>query len=140
MAASKWLKKIMNDEKTQGFPAQHNILQQLNLARAPWWGGQFERLIGVVKQAFYKAIDWAKLTLSELEEVILDVEVLVNNISLTNVEDDVELPVLTPNLRLYGQANILLEEVDSEQNANLKKRTRYLCRCGQGGPKNTQGV
>ena len=130
VAASKWLKKIMNDEKTQDYLAHHKILWQFNLARAPWWGGQFERLIGVVKQAFYKAIGRAKLTFSELEELILDVEVAVNNRPLTYVEDDVELPVLTPNVMLYGQANILPEEeVDSEDNANLQKRTRYLRRC-----------
>ena len=130
VAASKWLKKIMNDEKTQDYLAHHNILWQFNLARAPWCGGQFERLIGVVKQAFYKAIGWEKLTFSELEELILDVEVAVNNRPLTYVEDDVEFPVLTPNVMLYGQANILPEEeVDSEDNANLQKRTKYLRRC-----------
>lgn len=49
VAAYKWLKKIMNDEKTQDYLANHNIFWQFNLASAPWWGGQFERLIGVVK-------------------------------------------------------------------------------------------
>lgn len=69
-------------------------------------------------------------TFSELEELILDVEVGVNYRPLTYVEDDVELPVLTSNIMLYGQANILPEEeVDSEDSANLQKRTRYLRRC-----------
>ena len=48
---------------------------------------------------------------------------------MTYVEDDFELPVLTSNVMLYGQANILPEEVDSEENANLQKRTRYLRCC-----------
>ena len=29
--------------------------RRFNLSRAPWWGGQFERLIGLFKRAFYKA-------------------------------------------------------------------------------------
>ena len=67
---------------TQDYLAHHNMLWQFNLARAPWWGGQFERLIGVVKEAFYKVIGRANLTFSELEEVVLNVEVAVNKPAL----------------------------------------------------------
>ena len=42
----------------------------------PWWGGgQFERLIGLFKRAFYNSIGNGTLKWSELEEVVLDVEV-----------------------------------------------------------------
>ena len=34
---------------------------------------------------------------AELEEVVLDVEVALNNRPLGYLEDDVELPVLTPH-------------------------------------------
>lgn len=75
VAASKWLRSIMRDEKTQDYLAHHNILWQFNLSRAPWCGGQFERLVGIVKQAFYKAIRRSNLTFHELEEIVLEVEV-----------------------------------------------------------------
>ena len=39
VSTSKWLKRIMEDEKTQDYLAHHNILWQFNLAKAPWWGG-----------------------------------------------------------------------------------------------------
>ena len=42
----------------------------------------------------------------ELEEVVLDVEVAVNNQPLGYMEDDVQLPVLTPNSLLYRQPSI----------------------------------
>ena len=99
----------MKDEKTQDYLAHHNILWQFNLSRAPWWGGQFERLVGVAKQAFYKAIGRAFLMFDELEEVVLDVEVAVNSRPLSYVEDDVELPVLTPATMMYSQSNLLPE-------------------------------
>ena len=120
VAASKWLKRIMKDEKTQDYLAHHNILWQFNLARAPWWGGQFERLVGVVKQAFYKAIGRAFLMFGELS---------VNNRPLSHVEDDVERPVLTPVTMMYGQSNLTQEDADAVENVDLRKRARYVCRC-----------
>ena len=109
--------------------AHHNILWQFNLARALWWGGQFERLVGVVKQAFYKAIGRAFPMFDELEEVVLDLEVAVNNRPLSYVEDDVELPVLTPVTMMHGQSNLLPEEdADAFENVDLRKRARYIHR------------
>ena len=129
-AASKWLRRIMKDEKTQDYLAHHNVLWQFNLSMAPWWGGQFERLVGVVKQAFYKAVGLALLMFHELEEVILDVEMVVNNPPLSYVEDDVELPVLTPATIMYSQSNLLPEEdADAVENVNLGKTARYVRRC-----------
>lgn len=32
--------------------AKLNIKWQFNLAKAPWWSGQFEKMIGLVKHAF----------------------------------------------------------------------------------------
>jgi len=44
---------------------------------------------------------------TELEVVILDVKVAVNNQPLSQMEDDVQLPILTPNSLLLGQPNVL---------------------------------
>ena len=73
--AANWIRTLRKDEKLQGYLQDHEILWQFNLTIAPWWGGQFERLIVVVKQAMYKAIGGANLNWNELSEVILDVEV-----------------------------------------------------------------
>ena len=120
----------MKDEKLQNYLAHQNIQWQFNLSRAPWWGGQFERLVGVVKQALYKSVGRAKLTWSEFEEVMLDVEIALNNRPLSYIEDDVQLPVLTPSALMFGQPNLLPEkDADSLGNVNLRKRARYLRRC-----------
>ena len=47
--------------------------------RAPWWGGFFERLIGIIENALPKAIGRALLRFEELEEVLLDLESFLNN-------------------------------------------------------------
>jgi hypothetical protein len=56
VAAEKWLKTVQKDENVQNVLAVTEIHWQFNLSRAPWWGGQFERLIGLVKRALYKTI------------------------------------------------------------------------------------
>ena len=63
--------------------------------------------MGLVKQALYKSIGGANLTWSELEEVILDAEIALNNRPLSYVEEDIQLPVLTPQSMMFGQPNLL---------------------------------
>ena len=107
----------MKEEKMQDYLAHQHITWQFNLSRAPWWGGQFERMVGLVKRALYKSVGRANLAWGELEEVILDVEIALNNRPLTYVEDDVQLPVLTLNAMMFGQPNLLPEEdADSVEN------------------------
>ena len=49
VAAAKWLRKITQNERFNDFLAQHEVIWQFNLSTAPWWGGMFERLVGLVK-------------------------------------------------------------------------------------------
>jgi hypothetical protein len=50
------------------------------------------------------------LTWDELSEVLLDVEIQINRRPLTYVEDDVELPILTPVMFLHQRESKLPEE------------------------------
>ena len=130
VAAAKWLKQVMTDERLNEYLSRQGIKWQFNLSRAPWWGGQFEQMVGVVKRSLEKTIGNGFLTWTELEEVILDVEVAVNNRPLSYVEDDVQLPILTPNSLLFGQPNVLPElEPHHLEDRDLRKRAKYLRRC-----------
>ena len=130
VAAAKWISKIMKDERFHDYLAHQQIVWQFNLSKAPWWGGQFERMVGLVKRALYKTIGRANLRWDELEEVILDVEITLNNRPLTYQEDDVQLPTLTRNVMMFGQPNNLPEEDASEiEDHPLRKRATYLARC-----------
>lgn len=91
-AVDKWLKRVQQDERFHDLLAGLTIKWQFNQSRAPWWGGQFERLISLFKAAF---------TRKKLEEVVLDVEVALNNRPLTYLDQDIQLPVLTPNSMLH---------------------------------------
>ncbi len=80
-------------------------------------------MVGLAKRALYKTIGRANVRWGELREVILD------------VEDDVQLPILTPNAMMFGQPNILPEE-----DASPIEYPPFLdakMHCGPIGPMNT---
>ena len=106
-AAAKWLSMVMKSEQLQDHLTDQSITWQFNLSHAPWWGGHFERLVGLVKRALYKGIGQASLFWRELEEVLLNMEVTLNNRPLCYVEDDVQLLVLTPNAMMFGQPKLI---------------------------------
>ena len=89
-----------------------------NLSRAPWWGGQFERLVGVVKTAMRKVIGKGILSWNELSEVLLDVEIQVNRRPLSYVGEDVE-PLLTP-------ASFCSREQSNYQRSNLTMKKKRI--------------
>ena len=67
---------------------------------------------------------------SELEELVLDVEIALNNRPLSYLEDDIQLPLLTPNSMLNLNPNDL-PNLESSQipDIDLRKRSKYLARC-----------
>ena len=68
--ASKWLEQLRKDEKLCGLLEKYEIKWKFNLSRAPWWGGQFERLTELVKTAMFKVIGGGYLAWEELCEVL----------------------------------------------------------------------
>ena len=129
-AAASRIKSILHSEKLNDLLARNEIKWRFNLSRAPWWGGQYETLIGIVKQSLYRVAGRALLKLKELKEVLMDVETVLNNRPLSYVEDDVELQELTPNVMILGKKNALLdEEVHTLDGKDLRKRAKYLEKC-----------
>ena len=74
IAAEKWINKIKKNEHFKDL-AREEIRWKFNLAKVPWWGGQVERMIELTKQTLYKSLGNAHLTISELEEIVLDSEI-----------------------------------------------------------------
>ena len=121
----------MKSERLHDFTAREDTRWRFNLSRAPWWGGQYERIVRLVKQALYKSIGKTSLTFNEIEEVLLDVEQTLNNRPLSYVEDDIQLPVLTPNSLIVGQPNLLPTEKEDYlvDKGELRKRFHLVLKC-----------
>ena len=128
--ATKWLGQAVKDESLHNHLEEHNINWKFNLYRAPWWGGHFERLIGVVQKAMHKTIGGATLNWQELSEVILDIEIQINRRPLWYMENDVELPTLTPSTFLFQRSSQLPEQKPwREEEKSLQKRAKFLVAC-----------
>ena len=83
-----------------------------------------------MKQAFYKVVGRSSLTWEKLKDVIIDVEISLNNLVLTYVEDDPEVSVLTPNAMIIGQvSNLVVEDEGSIEEEEMRKRARHLLKC-----------
>ena len=54
VTASKWIKSINKSEILHHFLNTKVIKWKFNFSRAPWWCGQFERMVGLMKYALYK--------------------------------------------------------------------------------------
>ena len=98
---------------------------------SPLVGWSFRKIGGSSKAIAIKTIGKALLTFYELEEVLLDVEQTLNNRPLSYVEDDIQLPILTPNALILGEINLIPTEEESYQieKGDLRTRFRYLKRC-----------
>lgn len=126
-AAADWVNKVRKDEKFHNCLTQLDVTWIFNLSHAPWWGGQFERLIGVFKSAVHKAVGNGTLSWSELSDVVLDVQIAINGQPLSYLEEDVEMPVLTPSSMLHLQPTQLPElSAHHIQEPDLRKRAKHL--------------
>ncbi|XP_028404090.1 uncharacterized protein LOC114526763 [Dendronephthya gigantea] len=82
-ASKRILRDLFDNVEVEDCLSNKGIDWRFNLERAPWWGGFFERLVGVVKTCLRKVIGSAKLTFDELRTILVEVEATVNDRPLT---------------------------------------------------------
>lgn len=87
-------------------------------------------MVGLMKKAQHKTTGNGLLSWTELEEVLLDIDVSFNDRPLSYVEDDVEFPILPPDTLMFQRPNAMLEEQPHHyEGIDLRKRTSYLRKC-----------
>ena len=77
---------------------------EVYLRTLPWWGGFYERLVGLVKSCIKKVISKACLSFEELNTVIVEVKGALNGRPLTYSSDEEYCSSLTPNHLVYGRS------------------------------------
>ncbi len=134
-AASKPLIALFKSRIVNRYLNETKIKSKYNLAKAPWWGGFYERLIQSIKSCLKKNLRTAKLNLHELNTMIIQIKAVLNSRPLTYLyPDELEQP-LTPAHLLNGRRLIVLpeyielEDTDFNDTADtFRKRDRYLSR------------
>ncbi|XP_045208291.2 uncharacterized protein LOC123560095 [Mercenaria mercenaria] len=72
--------------------------------RAPWFGGFWERLIGLTKSALKKVLGRSYITFEMLQTIVTEIEATLNDRPLTYVGSEFGLAeVITPAHLLYGR-------------------------------------
>jgi hypothetical protein len=69
---------------------------------APWWGGFYERVVGMVKSALRKTLGGAKLSYDEFRVVLAEVSATINNRPLHYQAKGEMLSPLTPAMLMFG--------------------------------------
>ena len=94
-----------------------------------WWGGSFERIVGLVKIVLRRTLGKAKLRFEELEVILTRTEAILNNRPLTYQREDLEEEPLTPNHLIYGcKLPQMVEEPDDcfDEQVDLDTRRKYV--------------
>ena len=97
--------------------ADHGVQWRFTTELAPWQGGFYERLVGLVKRTLRKGLGRKLLNFDEFVTFLAEVELMLNTRPLTYIGDDISsLQVLTPSSFLSGRSNIALpfDDVDAD--------------------------
>lgn len=92
---------------------------------SPWWGGFWERMIGLMKNILRKVLGKASLKYEEVYTILCDCENTINLRPLTYISDDSELEPLTPAMFLRDIKESGVIDVDHIDAASLNKRLLY---------------
>ena len=107
------------DEFCQGRQIRWDFI----VPRASWWGGFYERMVGLVKCSLKRVLGNAALTYLEFETLLIEVESTVNNRPLTYVAEDSD--PITPSLLLTGRnefAPRIQDDTTSDHNSMFNRR------------------
>ncbi|GFS41331.1 bel12-ag transposon polyprotein [Trichonephila inaurata madagascariensis] len=98
----------------------NQIRWKFNPPSAPWWGGFWERLIGILKDVLRKNFGRSSLTYEELFTLVCECESVMNSRPLISEEPD--LKALTPSSFLQDLPNNDVPDMDKIHKTNINKR------------------
>lgn len=102
-ASERVLKGFFQSEEVQEFFQSRKCEWKFIPPGAPWQGGFYERMIGVVKRCLRKALHNRRVSVDELHTLLVEIEARINNRPLTYLQENIDEPeALTPNHLLFG--------------------------------------
>ena len=99
---------VYTDSSVQSYVAQKGICWRFIPAEAPWMGGVYERMVGIVKRALRKSLGKAHLQTDQLSTLLTEIEVVVNTRPLLYVTSDEVACTLSPADFLHSHVSLAL--------------------------------
>ena len=93
--------KSFKSIELKNFLLEHGIKWYFVLEKSPWWGGFYERLVGIVKNSLKKVLGKALCNYEQLATNLCEIERAINQRPLTYMTDGVYEEVLTPYHMIY---------------------------------------
>ena len=87
-ALSNQWRQIFRDEDVLSYVSSQEIRWNFTTALAPWQGGFYERLVGMVKRSMKKAIGRKQYSLEQLITLLTEIEAVLNSRPLTYVYEE----------------------------------------------------
>ena len=103
-SSSKEIQSICRSPEVFCYLADQRTTWKFIVAKAPWWGGFWERIVRSIKRCLRKVVGRTTLNFEELITLLIEIESIINCRPLTFVYDDQEgiSCALTPAHLIYG--------------------------------------
>ena len=117
---------VLNWDTISQYSCAQRIEWRFNPPTAAWWGGWWERLVGMLKNILRKVLGKACLTYEEMYTVLCDCENTLNSRPLTYVSDETnDLKPLTPAMFLRDIKESETPDLDIISQIDLNSRYKY---------------
>lgn len=106
-------KGVIRNGNVQSYISNLGIHWKFITELAPWMGGFYERLVGLVKRSLRKTLNRKLLSEVQLHTTVKEIEAVVNSRPLVYVGDDINSRItLTPSQFLCLNPNLGVPEID----------------------------
>ena len=89
LSAAEELTELFQSQSLKESLSKQGVNWQFIPKWAPWYGGFWERLIGLTKTTLKKVLGRASVDLTMLQTIIVEIEAILNDRPLTHVSSDV---------------------------------------------------
>jgi hypothetical protein len=122
-----FINSIPNDNVVISFCTAHTISWSFIPPRSPWWGGFYERMVGIVKERLKVTVGNANLNYFELETLLIQIEGITNDRPITYLSECPEdgQPISPAHL-LLGRYSQKHEELSAPQNGYQEVQKRKV--------------
>ena len=104
LSAAEELTSLLASQELKEALGRQGILWKFIPKRAPWYGGFWERLVGLTKLSLKKVLRRAHISLLMLQTLVVEIEATLNDRPLAHVSCNItDAEPITPAHLLYGR-------------------------------------